>query len=396
MALVTLQMIFQDAFPAYAQTHPLPAHVRRAARAVMQCRTAALGGHVQSCPDGHMARIWYNSCRHRSCPQCAYLQTERWLVRQRARLLACDHYHVIFTLPHELNPLWLANVPLMTTLLFRTVRETLCTLLADPHYLGAQPGIMAALHTWSQTLVLHPHMHCLVTGGGLTASGDWKAVRNGFLLPARVVMAVFRGKMLAAIRHALACGARHLPESMGPQQVLNLLNRLGHPRKTKWNVRIMERYRHGAGVVTDLARYLRGGPIKNARLVACDGARVTFTCRAHQEEADGADPAAYRLTLSIADFLQRWLLHVPLPQTRVVRAYGLYHPSHAAALAVCRAELGQPPLEAPAALDWQTVCAQRGDVHPERCPTCGQRLVCTGVIPRGGAPPRLASEACAA
>ena len=153
MALVTLQTIFQDAFPAYAQTHPLPAHVRRAARAIMQCRTAAQGGHVQACPDGHVARVWYNSCRHRACPQCAYLQTERWLARQRARLLACDHYHVIFTLPHDLNPLWLANVPVMTTLLFQTVRDTLCTLLADPQYLGAQPGILAALHTWSQTLV---------------------------------------------------------------------------------------------------------------------------------------------------------------------------------------------------------------------------------------------------
>jgi len=211
-----------------------------------------------------------------------------------------------------------------------------------------------------------------------------------------VVMAVFRGKMVDAIRRTLARGEFALPEPMGPQQVLNLLNRLGHPRKTKWNVRIMERYRHGAGVVTYLARYLRGGPIKNARLVAFDGARVTFTCRARQEEADGAHPAAQRLTLSIADFLQRWLLHVPMPQTRVVRSYGLYHPSHAAALAVCRAALGQPPLEAPAALDWQTVCAQRGEGHPERCPTCGQRLVCTGVIPRGGAPPPLASEECAA
>jgi hypothetical protein len=209
-------------------------------------------------------------------------------------------------------------------------------------------------------------------------------------------MAVFRGKMLAAIRHALACGALTLPESMGPQQVLNLLNRLGHPRKTKWNVRIMERYRHGGGVVTYLARYLRGGPIKNARLVAYDGARVTFTCRARHEEADDANPAAYRLTLSIADFLQRWLLHVPMPQTRVVRSYGLYHPSHTAALAVCRAELGQPPMEAPAALDWQTGCAQRGDAHPERCPTCGQRLVCTGVIPRGGAPPPVGAGARAA
>ncbi|HSX83280.1 MAG TPA: transposase, partial [Candidatus Saccharimonadia bacterium] len=143
---------------------------------------------------------------------------------------------------------------------------------------------------------------------------------------------------------------------------------------------------HGAGVVTYLARYLRGGPIKNARLVACDGERVTFTCRARQE-ADGANPAAQRLTLSIADFLQRWLLHVSMPQTRGVRSYGLYHPSHTAALAVCRTALGQPPVETPVPLTWQTVCAPRGEAHPERCPTCGQQLVCTGVIPRGGAPP---------
>src|SRR5919202_3080627 len=387
MALVTLQTIFQDAFPAYEQSHALPAHVRRAAHAIMQCRTAALGGHIQACPDGHVSRVWYNSCRHRSCPQCAYLQTERWLALQRARLLACDHYHVIVTLPHELNPRWLANVPVMTTLLFQAVRETLCTLLADPHYLGAQPGIMAALHTWSQTLVLHPHVHCLVTGGGLTASGDWKAVRNGFLLPARVVMAVFRGKMLAAIRHALACGALTLPEAIGPQQWLNLLNRLGHPRKTKWNVRIMERYAHGAGVVTYLARYRRGGPIKNGRLVAYDRAPVTFPCRARPEEANAGSASPQRMTLPVADFLQRWLLHVPVPQTRVVRAYGLYHPTHAAALAVCRTALGQAPMEVPVCLDWQTVCAQRGEGHPERCPTCGQRLVCTGGIPRGGAPP---------
>jgi hypothetical protein len=396
MALVTLQTIFQDAFPAYEQTHPLPTHVRKAARAIMQCRTAVLGGHVQACPDGHMARVWYNSCRHRSCPQCAYLQTERWLAVQQARLLACDHYHVIFTLPHDLNPLWLANVPVMTTLLFQAVRDTLGTLLVDPKYLGAQPGILAALHTWSQTLVLHPHVHCLVTGGGLTAAGDWKAVRNGFLLPARVVMAVFRGKMLAAIRHALACGALTLPESMGPQQLLNLLNRLGHPRKTKWNVRIMERYRHGAGVVTYLARYLRGGPIKNSRLVAYDGDRVTFTCRARPEEANAGSASPSRMTLPVADFLQRWLLHVPAPQSRVVRFSGLYHHTHAEALGLCRAQIGQPPVVIPVALDWQTVCAQRGEAHPERCPTCGQLLVYTGVIPRGGAPPPVLTGAQAA
>lgn len=113
-------------------------------------------------------------------------RAEHWLAVQRARLLACDHYHVIFTVPHDLNPLWLANVAVMTPLLFQAVRDTLYTLLADPKSLGAQPGILAALHTWSQTLVLHPHVHCLVTGGGLTPEGQWKAVRYGFLLPVRV------------------------------------------------------------------------------------------------------------------------------------------------------------------------------------------------------------------
>ncbi len=351
MGLLTLQDIFCVSYPEYERTHALPAHVRRAARAIMQCRTAALGGHIQACPDGHMSRIWYNSCRHRSCPQCAYLQTERWLALQRARLLACDHYHVI---------------------------------------------IITALHTWSQTLVLHPHLHCLVTGGGLTPDGSWKAVRHGFLLPARVVMAVFRGKMLDALRQALARAALALPEGMPPQQLRQLLLRLGHPRKTPWNVHIRERYRHGAGVVTYLARYLRGGPMKNARLVAYDGARVTFRCRARPEEAEGDRPSSQQMTLSVADFFQRWLLHVPVPQTRVVRSYGLYHPTHAKALAVCRAHLGQPPVEVPLPLKWQTVCAQRGDQHPERCPTCGQLLVCTGVIPRGGAPPPALAGACAA
>lgn len=396
MGRLTLQDIFCASYPEYERTHALPIHVRRAACAIMQCRTAALGGHVQACPDGHFMRIWYNSCRHRACPQCTYLQTERWLVLQQARLLACDHYHVIFTLPHDLNSLWLANVPVMSTLLFQAVRDTLVTLLADPKYLGAQPGIIAALHTWSQTLMLHPHVHCLVTGGGRTPAGHWVTVRNGFLLPVRVVMAVFRGKLLDALRQAVAQDALVLPEPMRPQQALNLLNRLGQAQKTPWNVHIRERYRHGAGVVTYLARYLRGGPIKNARLVAWDGDRVTFTYRASAEGALAGMAPRQHMTLSSGDFLQRWLLHVPGPHTRTVRSYGLYHHTHAETLARCRAQVGQPSVVVPVTLDWQTVCAQRGDAHPERCPACGQLLVCTGVIPRGGAPPPVRSGAHAA
>ena len=360
MGLLTLQDIFGARYPEYERTHALPSHVRKAARAIMQCRTAALGGHVQSCPDGHVTRVWYNSCRHRSCPQCAFIQVERWLASQRARLLACDHSHVIFTIPHDLNPLWLGNVPVMTSLLFTAVRETLTTLLADPKYLGAQPGIIATLHTWGQTLVLHPHIHCLVTGGGLTPSGQWVAVRNGFLLPVRVVMAVFRGKFLDALRTAWHCGDLQLPEALRPQPLLNLLNRLGHPQKTRWNVHIMTRYPHGTGVATYLARSLRGGPIKNSRPVAYDGRTVTFWYLDNHEQPAGEQGTPQRMTLPVAAFLQRILQHVPPPHTQVVRYWGVYHPMKAEALARCRLQVGQPPVAIPARLDWQIVCAQRG------------------------------------
>jgi hypothetical protein len=136
MSLITLQDIFQSGYPDSERPHPLPAHVRPAARAIMRCRTAALGGHVQAYPDGPMRRIWDNSCRHRSCPQCTVLQGERWLATQRVRLRACAHYHVIFPIPHALNARWRGNVPRLTTLLLQTVRDTVTTLLADPHYLA--------------------------------------------------------------------------------------------------------------------------------------------------------------------------------------------------------------------------------------------------------------------
>jgi Putative transposase len=177
------------------------------------------------------------------------------------------------------------------------------------------------------------------------------------------------------------------PEEVRPQPLRTLRNRLGHPRKTTWKVHSRERYPHGAGVVTSLARSLRGGPLTNARLVADDGDRVTFRPRARQEEADGGRALSQRLPLPVTDVLQRWLPPVPVPQPRVVRSYGRYHPTQAEALAVCRTARGPPPVAAPMPVDWQTVCAQRGDRHPERCPACGQLLGCTGVSPRGGAPP---------
>jgi hypothetical protein len=391
----SLQQLLDAQYPAFAETHPLPAHVRDALHALRSCRTAALGGHVQACPDGHIERVWYNSCRHRCCPQCAQLQITQWLARQKARLLACDHYHVIFTIPSELNALWLANVRALATLLFRAAWATLSELLGDPKYLGATPGMLAALHTWGQTLVLHPHLHCLVTGGGWDGE-TWRAVHNGYLLPARVVMPMLRGKLLAALHAALAAGQLTLPAGVTLPQLRMRLHRLG---RTKWHVQIMSRYAHGQGVATYLARYLRGGPLKPGRIVTWDAQTVTF------RSADTQDPDAQGrgtrklLPLSVEDFLQRWLLQVPPPGFPVVRAYGLYAPAKRTALAQCRPALGPAPLETPPVLDWQTYCAQQGEQHPECCPVCGQRLRRTatvapvrsprrpGLLPQPEAPP---------
>jgi len=380
---ITLQTILHLGYEAYERTHALPDYVRRAVWAILACRTALLGGHVQACPEGHLERIWYNSCRHRMCPLCAWLQVERWLARQKARLLACEHYHVIFTIPHELNDLWLANVDVMTRLLFASVHDTLCELLGDATYLGAKPGIIATLHTWTQTLLLHPHIHCLVTGGGLTEGGHWVAVRHGFLLPMRVVMVLFRGKLLAAIRQGLHQGQLRVPQGKRLQQVDNLLNRLG---RTKWNVHIRERYPYGQGVLVYLARYLRGGPIANRRLRAADGQQVIFT---YEERAKGPGSLAKcgTMRLPLEQFIGRWLLHVPPRGAVRVRCWGLYAHTQGEELAVCRQHVGQGPVDAPAPRDGRHESEAGEEAPSERCPVCGQRLVCTALIPRAGVPP---------
>jgi hypothetical protein len=369
---VTLQSIFRQHFGAYAATRRLPLRFHKAAAALMACRTAALGGHVQACPEGHVQRVWYNSCKHRACPQCAYLSVERWLAAQQARLLACDHYHVVFTLPRELHDLWRYNRRRFADLLFRAARDTLCTLLADPRYLGATPGVIAALHTWGRTLCLHPHVHCLVTGGGVTADGEWKKVAGGFLLPVRVVQALFRGKLLAALRAELARGTLRAPDGVRFQAIVNELNRLG---RVRWNVYLKERYPHGTGVVTYLGRYLKGGPIAHRRLLGTDADRVTFGYTDHR---DGRRKA---MTLPADDFLHRVLEHVPEPGTHGVRAYGLYATGKRAVLDRAREALGQPPVVAPPVLTWQSTWIAGGDADPTRCTVCGRPLICTATVP---------------
>jgi hypothetical protein len=390
---VTLQGILQASFAAFAQVHKLPRRVWKAAHAVMQCRTAALGGHVRQCPQGHVTEIWYNSCRPRACPRCCAQRISQWLDGWQQQLLPTDHFHVIFTLPSELHELWRWNRQLLTEVLFTSVRETLLTLLHDPKWLGAQPGIVAALHTWGRTLALHPHLHCLVSGGGLTGDGQWCAVRTGYLLPVAVIRALFRGKMLGAIEERWLTGQLQLPPLLDDDGVRRMLVEAA---RQKWNLRIAERYRYGRGVVKYLARYVRGGPIKDHRLVHFDGQSVTFRYGNHRELDDSGKPRQQELTLAVEEFLRRWSEHVPLPGIHTVRAWGLYASTQRRRLEQCREQLPEEDKlrETPSVVEEEP---PRDRDHPwEYCPVCQRAMVVTQVLPRAGAPPSQGHWAAAA
>jgi len=365
MKTATIQTIFQIGYEAYQLKHLLSEHIRKAAWCIINCRTAIMGGHIQACSKCDFQRHHYNSCKYRMCPLCAYVQVQKWLEKQKARILDCDHYHVIFTIPHELNFLWPMNTKLLTNILFQCSRDTIFELLGDKKYLGASPGIIASLHTWTKTLLLHPHIHCLVTGGGLKA-GKWVGVTKGFLFPFRVARDLFRGKVRAALLKALEQNKIILPDDMSPQKFINLMNKIG---RKKWNVRVCKKYSHGNGVLTYLARYLRGGPIANNRIMKIENGKVTFNC--------GREKREY-MTLSIEEFLKRYLQHVPLPHAILVRSYGLYAAGKKHDLNSCRAILGQKPVEAVQEMDWQTLLELRfedSEIKPWQCPCCGTRLI---------------------
>lgn len=353
----------------------------------MACRTAALGGHCQYCPEGHFEKRFYNSCGHRSCPQCAFLRMASWLEQQKARLLACPHTHIIFTIPEELNTLWMWNRRTMAELLFAAVRDTVLQLLSDPLYLGATPGIISALHTWGSSLVLHPHIHCLVTCGGLTDDDRWHRPVKSCLLPAPVVKSLFRGKYLAFVRKALDDGKLTLPPDCRPAQVRSLLNRLG---RKKWNVRVEAPYDHAHGVVTYLARYLRGGPISNSRIVGFDGRTVRFRVKDYRHSPGSGETARRVLPLSVDEFLRRVLLHVPVPRMHTVRYYGLYARNCTERLNLARARLRQEPYTAPGPLRVEDLTARFGSSDRTHCPLCHRELLQRPIAAATRDPPRHA------
>jgi len=312
----TLQSIFRSGFERYREGHGVSSDQHQAANAIMSCCQTELGYEEWVCRhDGHM-ELQAHSCRHRSCPRCQRSYTQSWLDKTQARLLPCDHYHVVFTLPHELNEIWQFNRRWSADHLFKASAETLRQLLKDERYLGAEVGLLASLHTWGRTASFHPHMHVLVTGGGLRGD-QWRALNKDFLLPVGVLKAKFRGKWLSWLNSAYAQGELKLPGHWSDSDWRQALRQVA---RKQWNVRIQGPYRHGSGVVNYLSRYLHGGPIKDHRLIEADASRVCFRYRDHH---DGKEKT---MTLKTEHFIGRMLWHVPVKGQHNVRYYGLYVP----------------------------------------------------------------------
>ena len=284
--------------------------------ALERCRTAALGGHLHVCGEcGHELPV-YNACRNRHCPSCQSLDQYRWLQARRERILPTGYFHVVFTLPEPLRALVQYNREALFAMLFSAASQTLLTLARDPKRLGAIPAITMVLHTWTRELVFHPHVHAIVSAGGLSLDGPrWIPVRGRFLFPVKVLGKLFRGKLRAALLAELASGAVRLPPDSPPDVLDRLRDALFH---TAWVVYAKAPFGGADRVYQYLGRYTHRVGVSDARLRSLDEHGVTFATKGRRT-----------LTLTGVEFLRRFVQHVLPKGFTKIRHYGLLAPSHA-------------------------------------------------------------------
>jgi len=355
----------------YRRVHALALSQRRALKAIATCRTAALGGHAETCDSCGAVRITYNSCRNRHCPKCQTMAKERWLQARTAELLPVEYFHVVFTLPHELNPLAQGNPRVIYNLLFQAALDTLKTFGQDPRHLGGDLGVTAILHTWGQTLAQHVHLHCLVTGGALARDGSrWIPAKRGFLFPVRALSQVFRGKYLDALRGAfdrqqLTCSGS-VAALADPAAFAVFLARL---RRHSWVVYSKPPVTGPQQVLEYLGRYTHRTAIANDRLVHLEHDLVRFRWhdRAHCNRVRIMD-------LPATEFLRRFLLHVLPDRFMRIRHTGLLaNRSRQAMLDRCHILLGQsPPPTEPSPETVAALMLRLTGIDIRRCHVCHQ------------------------
>jgi putative transposase/transposase-like zinc-binding protein len=380
----------------YRRDHPVSPEQSAVMTQLARCRTAALGGHRDTCTSCGHVEVSYNSCRNRHCPKCQGQKRAAWLESRLDRLLPCEYFHVVFTLPEELNPLCLRNKSLLYEILFDAASKTLLEIAADPRHLGAQIGFTTILHTWGQNLLLHPHLHCVVTGGGLAPDGTrWVASRSNFFLSVRVLGRLFRGKFLAALDDAYRAKRLDLGGSVAlledPATFRHLLDAL---HQKEWVVYAKPPFGGAEHVFRYLGRYTHRVAISNSRLVSIENGNVSFRFK---DYAEGCRTKVMRL--SADEFIRRFLLHViPLRFVRI-RHYGILAGRNVhTKLECCRKHLSSKATTAsrPAEVnDGARHEALPSPTSPKddelrACSQCGGRDWRREILDRSVGPPRLA------
>lgn len=355
---------------AYRATHRLSGQQDRVLRAIVQCRTAALGGFSAQCDHCGAVTVSYRSCRNRHCPKCQTLAKQRWLERQCADLLDIEYWHLVLTLPHELNALAQGNPRVIYRLLFRSASQALLAFGSNPRWLGGEIGITMVLHTWGQKLDQHMHVHCVVTGGALSPDGErWIPAKPGFLFPVRALSAVFRGKYLEALAQAYAHDELHFAGSTATlSQAREFRRFVGALRTHDWVVYAKPPFSSAQQVFSYLGRYTHRVAIANHRLVSFEDGQVRFRWR------DYAHGNTHKiLPLSAEEFIRRFLLHT-LPSGFVrIRHYGLLgNRCRHEKLARCRALLVQPEPEPLEPESVEAMMARLVGVDIQLCPVCRQ------------------------
>jgi hypothetical protein len=336
--------------------------------AIEQCRTAALGGHVEACQDCGRRRVSYNSCRNRHCPKCQGAAARTWLAEREADLLPVGYFHVVFTVPAEVGEIAFHNKAVVYDLLFRAASETMLTIAADPRHLGARIGITAVLHTWGSALTHHPHVHMIVPGGGIACAGDrWISSRPAFLLPVRVLGKLFRRLFLTKLMALHEAGRLAFFGSLAPLVDRRaLLRHLRPARSKRWVVYAKPPFAGPEAVLAYLARYTHRVAISNRRLLAFDEAGVTFRYKDYRR--DSADRQRV-MTLGTDEFIRRFLLHLLPRGFHRIRHYG-FLAGGVRKLTLTRARdllaVAPPPEDGPA--------DQPSDVPPP-CPCCGGHMI---------------------
>ena len=355
---------------------------RRVMRAITACRTAALGGHVEACDSCEHQRVAYNSCRNRHCPKCQSLARAQWIEHRQAELLNVEYFHVVFTLPEEIAAIAYQNKAVVYNLLFAATAETLRTISADPKHLGAEIGFFAVLHTWGQNLIHHPHLHCVVPGGGLSADGQrWLACRSGFFLPVRVLSRFFRRRFLELLAQAFDRGELEFFSALLELRERHAFRRYLDPlREKEWVVYAKAPFAGPEQVLDYVGRYTHRVAISNNRLLDIDDGTVTFRWKDYR--AHGR--TRYKtMTLRTEEFMRRFLLHVLPSGFHRIRHYGLLANAHRKnQIATARELLHQP---APTvATDLSAAPAAAGSVRPTFvCRHCGAPMLIIETFTRG-------------